>query len=281
MIPLYDGFGERYDLMVEWAGRLQRESPFFEAIFREVGARRVIDLGCGTGHHAAHFARLGLAVVGADPSADMLRVARATFPDVASLRFVQAGLGGLRAALPDELGAFDAIVCLGNTLPHAADRAHLDAALADARALLRPGGALIIQILNYDRILAERRRFLGASGRDTPAGAEHVFFRFYDFPASCPADRPANESERLTFNLVTLERDAPGAPWRFSADSTELLPIRSAELRAALAASGFGEVRFLGSYAGEPFDPATSGDLVAVARTARTTEPQMNTDEAR
>ena len=259
MIPLYDEFGERYDLMVEWEGRLRRESPFFEAVFREVGARSVLDLGCGTGHHAAHFARLGHHVVGVDPSAEMLRIARATHAGVPDLAFAQAGLGGLRAALPRDVGAFDVVVCVGNTLPHVADEDGLVAALADARAMLQPDGALVLQILNYDRILAERNRFLGASGRDTPDGAEHVFFRFYDFPA--------DEGARLTFNMVTIERDAPGAAWRFRADSTELLPIRSASLGAALAAAGFDRVRLLGSYAGEPFDPQASGDLVAIART--------------
>jgi SAM-dependent methyltransferase len=177
----------------------------------------------------------------------------------ASLALGIAGLGGLRAALPRDVGAFDVVVCVGNTLPHVADEDGLVAALADARAMLQPDGALVLQILNYDRILAERNRFLGASGRDTPDGAEHVFFRFYDFPA--------DEGARLTFNMVTIERDAPGAAWRFRADSTELLPIRSTSLGAALAAAGFDRVRLLGSYAGEPFDPKASGDLVAIART--------------
>ncbi len=255
-VPLYDAFGERYDLMVDWPGRIARESPFFEALFREVGARRVLDAGCGTGWHAARFARLGLEVVGADPSGEMIRLAQAQHAGLPNLRFAQAGLGGLHAAAGD---GYDVVTCLGNTLPHLQDEAALAAGLVDARAVLRPGGALAIQQLNYDRILAERRRFLGVNGRTSGAG-EHLFFRFYDFPP--PGAPPANP---LTFNVVTFERPA-GGEWSFRADATSLQPIAADQLAHALGAVGFGSVRLLGDYQGSPFDPARSGDLVVVAR---------------
>lgn len=47
------------------------------AIVEEVGARRVLDVGCGTGSLAVLLAERGLSVVGVDPAAASLAVARA------------------------------------------------------------------------------------------------------------------------------------------------------------------------------------------------------------
>lgn len=41
------------------------------------GARRVLEIGCGTGEDAVHLARRGIRVLATDPSASMLRVAAA------------------------------------------------------------------------------------------------------------------------------------------------------------------------------------------------------------
>ena len=54
--------------------------------------------------------------------------------------------------------------------------------------------------------------------------------------------------------------------WEQGVESTELRPIFRDEFAVALDASGFDRVRFYGSYDGSPFDPAQSGDLIAVAR---------------
>ena len=256
-VPLYDAFGELYDVMVDWPGRIARESPFFERVLREVRARRVLDAGCGTGWHAAHFAQLGVEVVGADPSAEMIRLARQRHGGLPDLRFVQAGLGQLRRAVA---GEFDVVTCLGNTLPHVPDAPALAEALADARDVLRPRGLLVIQQLNYDRILAERQRFLGATSQSR-GGTDYLFFRFYDLP-------PAGDQhvDSLVFNLVTFARGTGDAGWGYRVDSTTLRPITASQLTQALTVAGFGQVQTLGDYQGSPFDSASSSDLIVVAR---------------
>ena len=143
------------------------------------------------------------------------------------------------------------MTCLGNTLPHAVTREQLDRALADMGAVLRPGGLLALQQLNYDRIMAEKRRFLGVSSgvRD---GVEHLFFRFYDF-----------DDSQVTFNVVVFKHEPEG--WRFQSGSTRLRAIRQGELAESLAAAGFGRVEWYGGLDRSSFDTATSGDLVVVA----------------
>ncbi|HYD09481.1 MAG TPA: methyltransferase domain-containing protein, partial [Acidimicrobiales bacterium] len=48
----------------------------YVAIVREIGARSMVDVGCGTGTFACLLADAGLDVVGIDPAAAMLAVAR-------------------------------------------------------------------------------------------------------------------------------------------------------------------------------------------------------------
>ena len=119
------------------------------------------------------------------------------------MRFLVAGFGEHRRLAP---GPFDAVTCLGNSLPHVTDDAALDAALADFRAVLRPGGLLVIQNNNYDAILDNRRRFMGVASREQD-GKEYLFFRFFDL----------GERE-LVFHVVTFTKSA-GA-WTFSENST-------------------------------------------------------------
>src|ERR1700733_11074584 len=65
LAPLYDAFdGPRDDL------------PAYVGIADELGAHRVLDAGCGTGSLAILLAGTGRAVIGADPAAASLEVAR-------------------------------------------------------------------------------------------------------------------------------------------------------------------------------------------------------------
>ena len=247
-VPLYDALAVDYDRFVNWEGRLSHELPFFVSLFEQHGVRRVLDAACGTGHHAIALAQEGYQVVGADLSAPMIEKAgeNAAAHGV-DVEFTVVGLGEYAA-----LGqTFDAAICLGNSLPHLLTEAAVEEALADLAAVLRPGGLLVIQNRNFDRVWREQERFMPPqSFRD--AGGEWIFVRFYDF-----------FEESLTFNMLRLRRTADG--WTQDVESTELRPIIVQDLAPALAAAGFGSVTLQGGYDGAPFDPAASGDLVAVA----------------
>ena len=246
-VPLYDSFAE-YDAMVNWEERLRRESPFLQGLLRRVGARRVLDVGCGTGRHAIHLAEQGFEVVGVDPSQQMIERAVANAGDIAGASFTRAGFGELRATVE---GTFDAIICLGNTLPHILSQGDLVGALDDMAAMIRPGGVLVVQQLNYDRILAQRQRFLGLT-EGKRGDTEYLFFRFYDF-----------EGEAVTFNLAIMSRRGGGA-WEWRVESTRLQPILSTQLCESLMRSGFVRLVSHGSFAGEPYNPLSSNDLVVV-----------------
>jgi glycine/sarcosine N-methyltransferase len=249
--PLYDELSQDYDRFVNWGERLAYEVPFIERWLASVAARRVLDAACGTGRHAIALAARGFEPVGADLSAPMIRQARGNAAAAgAEVPFFVAGFGHL-APLPG--APFDALLCLGNSLPHVLTLADLEHTLADFAAALRPGGSLLIQNRNLDAVVAARDRWMGPEAYREP-GREWLFVRFYDF----------NPDGTLTFNMVRLRRE-DGGPWQQQVDSTPLYPWSSADLAASLGAAGFGDLRLYGDMAGAPFDPAASGNLIITA----------------
>lgn len=54
----------------------RRDLDLYLAMADDLGARRVLDLGCGTGTLALLLAERGVEVVGVDPAAGSLRVAQ-------------------------------------------------------------------------------------------------------------------------------------------------------------------------------------------------------------
>ncbi len=248
-VPLYDDMGADYDRFVDWESRLAFELPALLKILSGHKARRVLDAACGTGRHAIALAQRGLDVAGADLSKAMVEQARRNAAAAGvDVPFYQAGLGELAKYLT---GPFDAILCLGHSLPHLLSAAEVQAALDDFAQLLRPGGVLLLQDRNDERLLAQGQRFLPLSTH-REGGDEWLFLRFLDL-----------SPERIFFHIITLRRH--GQEWTYHVSTTSHRPLFKAELEADLARSGFADVSFYGGWNMAPFDAATSGDLVAVA----------------
>jgi len=93
---------------------------------------RVIDLAAGTGRLSGRFVELGVDVVAVEPAANMRAVLERRFP---SVRAIVA-----RAeSMPFDEGSVDAVV-VGNAFHHFDH----DAAMAEIRRVLRPGGGLAL-----------------------------------------------------------------------------------------------------------------------------------------
>ena len=108
------------------------------AIARELGARRVLDIGCGTGTFALLLAGNGFDVVGLDPAAASLGVARGK-PGAERVHWIH----GDARALPTL--SVDLVTMTGNVAQAIADPADWAATLAGSFAALRPGGHLVFE----------------------------------------------------------------------------------------------------------------------------------------
>ena len=255
---MYDAFSADYDRFVNWEGRLRFELPWIESQLQAVGGAgsRLLDAACGTGWHAITLAQRGYLSAGADLSAAMIERARGNAAkEGATVNFEAAGFGAL--AWRFGAGGFDAVLCLGNSLPHVLSAAELEHALSDFAACLRPGGLLLLQNRNFDALALSRARWMEPQSY-RQGEAEWLFLRFYDY----------DPDGLITFNILTLQREGDGA-WQQQVSSTRLRPLPQAELLEALERAGFETPACYGSLGGELFEAGKSGNLVVVARRVR------------
>ena len=253
---MYDAFSEDYDRFVDWDGRLAAEIPFIVRQLRSADAQRVLDVACGTGMHAVALARRGYKVVGVDSSVRMIERAHANAADAGiEVTFDVAAFGGVveTLAAEDICPTFDAVLCLGNSLPHLLTADQLDRGLGDLAACLTPGGLLLVQNRNFDAVLSKHDRWIDPQGHQR-GDDEWLFVRFYDF----------EPSGLLTFNVVTLHRERDN-PWAQRLTSTKLWPLTRQDLVPALERAGLGTVTLYGTMGGAEWDVETSPNLVATA----------------
>jgi SAM-dependent methyltransferase len=110
----------------------------YAAIADELGARSVLDVGCGTGTFALLLAARGIDVVGVDPAAASLDVARAK-PGADEVRWVQ----GDATTLPPV--QVDLATMTGNVAQVFVSDDDWASTLAGIRDALRPGGHLVLE----------------------------------------------------------------------------------------------------------------------------------------
>ena len=116
----------------------------YAALARELGARSVLDIGCGTGTFACLLAGRGLDVTAVDPAGASLAVARAK-PGADRVRWIQ----GDAATLPPL--QVDLATMTGNVAQVFLTDAAWTAVLRGARSALRPGGHLVFETRDPQR----------------------------------------------------------------------------------------------------------------------------------
>jgi SAM-dependent methyltransferase len=138
LATIYDALdGNRADLAI------------YVALADDLGARRIADLGCGTGSLAVLLARRGLDVVGIDPARASLDVARRK-PDADNVRWLEGDASALPAS------DFDLITMTGNVAQAIVASERWESALRDCCAALRPGGHLAFETRRPDDRAWER-----------------------------------------------------------------------------------------------------------------------------
>lgn len=148
-------FVSYWDELIGWEGRERGEGGFFQRMLTAYGCQTVLDAACGTGFHSVTLARDGFAVTASDGSRNMLNQtienAERYGVDLADAKVAD----WLHLAETHGRKKFDAVICLGNAFTHLFDHELRRQALRSMYTVLKPGGLLIVDHRNYDRMLNE------------------------------------------------------------------------------------------------------------------------------
>jgi SAM-dependent methyltransferase len=121
--------------------RGRRDHDFYVELVEAVGARAVVDVGCGTGVFAVDLARRGYHVTGVDPAPAMLDVAR-TRAGGDRVTWIHGDASDVPSAIAD------LVVMMGHVAQYFVDDDEWANVLGEARRILRPGGRLTFETRN-------------------------------------------------------------------------------------------------------------------------------------
>ncbi len=122
------------------------------AATKPAAGRRILDVASGVGQDAIALAADGAHVIGAEPSARMIGLAR--MQEDASQGPLPGWVRGWSDALPFADDSFDAALCKG-AIDHF-DRPEL--AISEMARVVRPGGRVVLAIANFDSLACRASR---------------------------------------------------------------------------------------------------------------------------
>jgi glycine/sarcosine N-methyltransferase len=234
MADPYRGLAADYDWIFDDSaldGGIAINRPAIARFLERISpASSVLDAACGTGVDAAMLARRGFTVQASDGSQAMA--------DLAAARFQREGLAIPHyccpwASLPAVIDErFDVVFCTGNALVHAAGQDAMVAALRGLGQMARPGGYVVIDSRNWEKLHAERQIVQVMNRVKTRGGQKCVALYAWEIP-----DR--FDAEHLAHLVFLFEEDGLVEPHEYQ---LSFRPFTLAELRARLELAGLREV---------------------------------------
>jgi len=238
----YDDLAFNYDEMISFGIAVENKKKLLKN-FLNPEMKYAADLGCGSGVDSIALVSLGLKVTAFDPSVEMLEIAKKNIEkEKANVTFHNRSINSISEEFDKQ---FDLVISLGNTFANIG-KEQLVKSLQRCKQILKPQGTLLIQILNYEKILSEMQRIVSIT-----EGGDKYFIRFYDFI-----------SDDITFNILIFNK---AKPTEHKLISTKLFPHTRDDFDAVLKKIEFSNVEYFSSFDLTIFNNEKSKDLVIKA----------------
>lgn len=238
-IEFFNQLAEYYDLMIPFEKAVERKKNILKN-FITPHHKYAADLGCGTGTDSIALARLGLNVTSFDPSSEMIEKASAN----ALMEKVKINFSVSNAAnIPHYFNEnFDLVISFGNTFANI-KKEELYKSLKRCYEILKKGGVLLVQILNYHKILSGKERIVNITENDS-----YLFIRFYDF-----------KSDHIVFNLLKVVKTELSD---YSFFSTNVYPHLKKDFEKLLSKLNFKSVDFHSDLQLSPYIDSSSKNMI-------------------
>ncbi|HYB87528.1 MAG TPA: class I SAM-dependent methyltransferase [Streptosporangiaceae bacterium] len=234
MAGAYETLAADYDWMFDddalANGRAIKHPATARLLQRASRTSTVLDAACGTGVDAAVLARQGFTVWAADGSDSMADCAAARFRrERLVVPLLRSSWADLPAATSER---FDVVLCIGNSLVHAAGRDAMVQALTGLRQMARPGGHVVVDSRNWEKLHAERQ-IVEIAGRVVTRGGRRCLVLYaWEVP-----DRLADE--HIAHLVFVFENGGRTEPHEYR---ITFRPFTVSELRERLELAGLREV---------------------------------------
>lgn len=238
----YDTLSADYDSMIGFDKSLAKRTEALKSFILPAD-RAAADLGCGSGLDSIALARAGLKVSGFDISPGMVAEAKKNARrNNVKISFAVSPISKIDGAYNKK---YSFALSLGNSLANINPKG-LSQSIRKIYSLLEPEGHILIQILNYNKILSLKKRMVGITEE-----GNNMFIRFYDFG-----------KDKTYFNILKVEK---GSTASHSLITTEIFPYRSGEITKMLKSAGFKRIKKYGGLNKSPYISSESADLVITA----------------
>lgn len=201
----------------------------------------LLEVGCGTGSLALKLALENRKIEAIDFDGKMIKKAKEKNND-SSIVFQQMNMLDISEEFSKK--NFELVSCFGNTIVHLSSLEAIKIFCKSAFEVLKSNGVLLIQIVNYDRIIDEKVTSLPIIDN------EDVFFeRKYNFNL---------QSGLIEFSTVLKSKTNKE---EFS-NMIELYPLRKSELEIILNDVGFSDIEFFGGFKKEKWSKESFPTIV-------------------
>lgn len=206
---------------------------------RNTDDKKILEIGCGTGQLTFGLSEFYKTVTGIDLDSKMIRYARREYKHRDNLNFKEMNMLDINNIDDD----YDTIICFGNTMVHLGNEIEIAEFIKKAFNKIIVGGRLMIQIINYDRILENNIDYLPTIDN------EYIkFIRNYKL----------NKDNKIEFHtLLTIKESNKEVE-----NKIILYPIRSSALVNILKYQGFIDIKLYDNWKKKDFDSEKSIPLI-------------------
>ncbi len=233
-----------YDIMTGFSNRLVNDFGPIKNLVDKFNVKKALDAGCGSGVHSIILSKAGVDVTGLDASEEMLALARKnSLKEGVEFPLVHE----YYESMPNEwTDSFDAVFCMANSLVGVETGERLALAMKSFQRVLKPGGKMIIQLVNFIKYRKSDQRILKVSSQDNI-----TFVRFFDF-----------EEDFVRLNVLLIEHDMGQTKHKFI--SEKILPVSVDVMTVASKIAGFTSCEFFADVSLSDKYTESAGNLVVV-----------------
>jgi glycine/sarcosine N-methyltransferase len=201
----------------------------------------LLDIGAGTGNTAIALAKTGYKLTASEPEYNMaIRINEKNDSDSLQIKVLQFSM--LQISQLNE--TFDGIYCIGNTLPHLKNLSEICTFLQAAYDKLTEHGTLVIQTVNFEKVLLQQGYTFPIIQKDT-----FTFKRQYDL-----------QNDIVMFTTILEDQSET------QSNTLPLYPVTRTQLETELHNCGFHNISVYGDYGKSHYTTESPGLIIVAVK---------------